>query len=476
ALLDADTLALHSVTVRVTDINSQSHDEVLTIRLADLAEDTVSPTDLSSGVELNMDGRNDAYLIADDGGALLGGLTELTFETTFSTQATGIDNVLVSFAAGEAFGNDFLLFLSGSSLRFYVDGVHTSLSGMDYSQLADGEVHSLAVSWDNSNGDYAVYVDGALVETGTGKATGAVINGSAGSGELVFGQEQETPGAGFQSNQIFSGTLYDVRLWDQVRSAAEIALNYSHKLDTGSLPTGLVANWQMDGFNGSNEIVEVVSANNLSIGNATTPLSTWSGLGGGVTSTGSTLEFDPASNSGGWGGAQAYSSGFNSLGYTNDYTVSFTLDRLDDYKFMVGLGLTESSGSFTDIDHAVYFDVDAPGDVAVYKNGSPILGYNLNHKAGDEFSFYVNGTSLEYKHNGVTFHTETVAANENWYLDTAFHGLSGTATAEERYSVSNIHLVKGDSSGYARSIPVSDLHISENSNKQLFNRKHLPTT
>ncbi|MGB7329725.1 MAG: DUF642 domain-containing protein, partial [Rubripirellula sp.] len=63
--------------------------------------------------------------------------------------------------------------------------------------------------------------------------------------------------------------FYDVRVWDEVRSEAEIGLNHQQKFDSGSLPTGLVANWQMDGFNGSNEVVDVVSGNNLSIGHAT---------------------------------------------------------------------------------------------------------------------------------------------------------------------------------------------------------------
>ena len=59
--------------------------------------------------------------------------------------------------------------------------------------------------------------------------------------------------------------------WDDVRSEAEIALNYQHKFDSGSLPSGLIANWQMDGFNGSNEAVDIVTAgtgseNNLTIG------------------------------------------------------------------------------------------------------------------------------------------------------------------------------------------------------------------
>ncbi|MGN6547112.1 MAG: cadherin domain-containing protein, partial [Aureliella sp.] len=60
--------------------------------------------------------------------------------------------------------------------------------------------------------------------------------------------------------------LHDVRIWNDVRSVEEISLNYQEKLST--TPSGLIADWQMTGFNGSNQVVDTVSANNLSIGTA----------------------------------------------------------------------------------------------------------------------------------------------------------------------------------------------------------------
>ncbi|MEZ6087257.1 MAG: LamG-like jellyroll fold domain-containing protein [Pirellulaceae bacterium] len=108
----------------------------------------------------------------------------------------------------------------------------------------------------------AIYVDGELVGSGT-----ASTGHASKAGNLLFGQDQDSSGASMQLS--LSGTLYDVRIWNEVRSEAEISLNYQHKFDSGSLPSGLVANWQMDGFNGSNQVVDVVSGNNLSIGHAT---------------------------------------------------------------------------------------------------------------------------------------------------------------------------------------------------------------
>ena len=48
--------------------------------------------------------------------------------------------------------------------------------------------------------------------------------------------------------------------------------NYQQKLDvtpTEAAAMGLAANWQMDGFNGASQVVDIVSGSNLSIGHAT---------------------------------------------------------------------------------------------------------------------------------------------------------------------------------------------------------------
>ncbi|MEM8910529.1 MAG: LamG-like jellyroll fold domain-containing protein, partial [Planctomycetota bacterium] len=268
-LLDSDTQATHTITVRTTDVDNNTRDQTFTVSLNNLVEDNNAPSDLSGGIELNTDGGNDALLIANDGGAILGGLTQFTLETSFLISDYSNTQPLFSYAAGATAGNDILLGPGGSVLGLSINNTTLGLTGMDYSQLADGQQHTISVSWDNTNGDYAVYVDGEFVESGTGLEAGYVLRGSAGTGEIVFGNEQDTIGGGFETHVVFNGVLYDVRIWNAVRSEAEISLNHQQKFDTGSLPSGLVANWQMDGFNGSNEVVDVVSGNNLSVGHAT---------------------------------------------------------------------------------------------------------------------------------------------------------------------------------------------------------------
>lgn len=267
-LLDFETNATHTLAVRITDIEANSYDQSFTVSLGDVFESSKAPTNLSSGIELNTDGGNDAYLIAVDGGAIFGGLDAFTYEISFATDYVD-QQILVSYASADSLHNSFLIQLESNGVaNIFIDDVASgNLTGIDYRSLMDGNVHQFAVSWDSTNGDWALYVDGQLTDSGTGLATGRTIDGSVGTGDLVFGQEQDALDGSYNSNQTYSGTLYDVRVWNTARSQAEIALTYQHKLDltaSEALAIGLVANWQMDGFDVSNEVVDIVSGNNLS--------------------------------------------------------------------------------------------------------------------------------------------------------------------------------------------------------------------
>ncbi|TWU08136.1 LamG-like jellyroll fold domain-containing protein [Stieleria varia] len=267
SLLDYETNPTHTVTVRVSD-GTATYDEAFAISLNNLVESNSAPSDLSSGIELNTDGGNDSYLYLTDGRPVLGGLDQLTLEATFQVDSvtTGYIPIIDYQESGIATEFGVAINLDGSLRIVIADSVPQATTGT-YSQLLDGNKHHVAVSWDNTHGDVHFYIDGEYAETVSGVGAGhALYNGTV--AQLVVGQDPDDAGD-FYSNNIFSGAIYDIRIWNQVRSEAEIALNYQHKFDSGSLPTGLIANCLMDGFNGSNEVVDVVSGNNLSIGHAT---------------------------------------------------------------------------------------------------------------------------------------------------------------------------------------------------------------
>ncbi len=262
--LDYETNATHTLTVRVSD-GTSTREEDFTVSLNNLVEDNNAPTDLSSGIELNTDGGNDGYLILNDATPLMNQITTgLTLETTFQIETGTNRNTLLSYA--NVNHQDEINFNITATGRMALSIRGVAIASDVHAELLDGDVHRVAVSWDSTNGDVSFYLDGKLVSTATGLQQGVLI-GSGGA--LVLGHDQDSVAGGFQSDQGFKGTLYDVRIWNEVRSEPEISLNHQSKFDSGSLPDGLIANWQMNGFNGSNQVVDVVTGNNLSIGHAT---------------------------------------------------------------------------------------------------------------------------------------------------------------------------------------------------------------
>ncbi|MGE0642509.1 MAG: tandem-95 repeat protein [Nitrospira sp.] len=258
---------VYDVTVQVSDGQGGVDSQALSVTVTDLANET--PTDLSSGIELNADGGNDAYLISDTG--LSQSLTATTLEIRFAANDTPYEPVFISF--NNPAGDEISIQIDEPAKDLELDfgaGNVALASAIDYrAALVDGAVHTLSVTWDNAAGNWSVYIDGAHIESGTGLSVGTPLDAT--NGRFVFGQEQDAQNGGYDSSQYFSGTFYDVRIWNDVRTAGEIAQYHQQQLDltpAEAAAVGLVANWQMDGFDGSNQVVEIVSGNNLSIAHA----------------------------------------------------------------------------------------------------------------------------------------------------------------------------------------------------------------
>ena len=114
----------------------------------------LAPIDLSSGIELNTDGGNDAFLVTD-GDAILGGLSSLTYEVQFAADLSDqlAETTLVSYAADATFGNDFKINIENTGgqagqLIIVIDDVQIGSSALDYRDLLDGGFHSLGYTWD----------------------------------------------------------------------------------------------------------------------------------------------------------------------------------------------------------------------------------------------------------------------------------------------------------------------------------------
>ncbi|MCA9189323.1 MAG: cadherin domain-containing protein, partial [Planctomycetales bacterium] len=226
--------------------------------------DAVSTT--GGGLAINADGGNDTILLADNGGAVFGGLTKMTIETQLSFTNGSADMTLLSYASGSVnVGNDVNMRLYGDgTLRFYINGTYVSANTFDYSSLADGNQHAISITWDNTAGNWQVFVDGALRDSGSGLKVGATVGAS---GTLAFGNDQDREGNSYDPNQKFSGTLYDVRVFNDVRSAAEIAASYQSTLPYTE--SGMVANWTFDELSSAGVVTDDVGGNNLTVNHLT---------------------------------------------------------------------------------------------------------------------------------------------------------------------------------------------------------------
>ncbi|NOT22470.1 MAG: DUF4347 domain-containing protein [Nitrospiraceae bacterium] len=281
---DAGGNNIYDVTVQVSDGNGGTDTQAIAVTVGNINE---SPTDIvqstGTGIDLNTDGGNNSYLYTTNGGAILGGRTAFSIEAQFSSSNTPVNGehrVLLSYATTGS-DNEVRVGIAQTApstcqLTLTINGSRVDLSGYDASRLFDGGQHHLGATWSATNGGYSFYVDGHQVGTGTGLQTGYTTRSS---GTVVVGMDQDRVGGGFQTNQVFKGTLQDVRVFNDVRTAAEISA-YLYQ-DVSNSESGLVADWTMNDLSGGSTS-DTVAGRNLTVGSvsgsgwvASTPSLTW---------------------------------------------------------------------------------------------------------------------------------------------------------------------------------------------------------
>ena len=267
SLLDYETATSHSVTVTATSDDGSTSTQSFSINLTDANE---TPTNLAlqtnNGIALNADGGNNAYLSATDSGDILGGLSAFTIEVEFASSHLGSDgSPLLSYHAGG--GSDeveLAVYNNGGTPELYIEiGESATYTGYDATGLFDGGDHQVSLTWDNASGDWQVFIDGSSAASGTGIAAGQTI---ASGGTVVLGQEQDSNGGGFNTTQVFDGTIYNTRIFNDVRTAQEISDNAF--AEVSSSEPGLVVDWQMNSLSGGTT-PDSVSGKTLTVGNVT---------------------------------------------------------------------------------------------------------------------------------------------------------------------------------------------------------------
>ncbi len=85
----------------------------------------------------------------------------------------------------------------------------------------DRQTHHISVTWDNKAGNWQLYMNGKLAESGTGLQKGHVIPSG---GTAVIGQDQDIMGGGFEMQDAFGpGVVGSLNMWDKILSECDIA-------------------------------------------------------------------------------------------------------------------------------------------------------------------------------------------------------------------------------------------------------------
>ena len=136
----------------------------------------------------------------------------------------GPGRALVSYAAPGS-DNEFLLTRT-DDVRLFVDGASV-YSGIE---LVLNTWSHVVVSWNGATGETRFYLNGAHVSTTT--IAGTEI---ADGGALIFGEEQDSLGGGFDPSQAYLSGVDEVRIWNTIRTESEIADAMNDSL-TGTEP------------------------------------------------------------------------------------------------------------------------------------------------------------------------------------------------------------------------------------------------
>ena len=175
---------------------------------------------------------------------------DYTFEAWIKTAKN--DATIIGVNDNDGADNDIIWRVDGDVLEFFNTSGGNPTGSVT---LNDNNWHHVAVAVDNSSNTIQMYVDG--VADGS-ESHGHVLDGTTDEG-IFIGTEMD--GSGFTgAGNFFDGLMTEVRIWDDVRTATEIANNMNACIDAAS-ETNLVAYFKMTDGSGSSTLTDVTSNN-----------------------------------------------------------------------------------------------------------------------------------------------------------------------------------------------------------------------
>lgn len=222
-------------------------------------------TDRNDGTAI---GRQTDYLAVDT----LTGFDGEAFTIEMLYQSSEDNDAPYYFSyATENNNNEITLLENNGQFRLLIGDTATNTGGLSTDIVEDGALHRISLTYElivgaggQTEGIITLYVDGTEIysRTTANRAIEAV-------GTLIFGQHQDVVGGGFDTDQILSGSVGDIRLWDSARSQADISANAFTTVSASD--PDLLENWVFD----SGAAVNVAGTNVMTqAGGTVTPVGT----------------------------------------------------------------------------------------------------------------------------------------------------------------------------------------------------------
>ncbi|MBO8183395.1 MAG: DUF2341 domain-containing protein [Archaeoglobus sp.] len=178
--------------------------------------DSRQDVSFSVGDSLSFDSSSDRMQLPH---TILNGRTEVTFECWINTTDTNSFGIISGANSGT--DNEYLIYYANNRLYQFIKGPSTSVRVT----INDGVWHHIATVR-HSNGDIDFYVDGELVGTGTLDSAPLVIDPNG----LWIASEQDSVGGGWSTNQEFTGTIDEIKIYSRALSADEIRAHYERRV------------------------------------------------------------------------------------------------------------------------------------------------------------------------------------------------------------------------------------------------------
>ncbi|MCH6258864.1 Ig-like domain-containing protein [Puniceicoccaceae bacterium K14] len=224
--------------------------------IAELAE-LQTPRNLSVSTTQygGLTGGSNVYLKVDDGAAVLGGRTAITFEFRFATTDLGDD--LAGYRGGGPNDSFYLYADDEYGLSVLLNGLYITFPSDGLENFEDGSVRTLSIT---SPGDYTpwkAYNNGV-------QATEEFVyypKTFADNGTLTFLGSPSASGEVAYPSDTLDDTLYEIRIFEDVRTVEEMQANLDGPISRNT--AGLIASWDFQSIENGGVITEKVSGNNL---------------------------------------------------------------------------------------------------------------------------------------------------------------------------------------------------------------------